>query len=77
MGSIISGVEPHRKDNLLLSCSLDGTVRLWKMDSFTLVSIVIPFIGPDIKEILDGKILIIFLPINLNMCFGCSKEPSH
>ena len=22
-------------------------------------------------------ILIIFLPINLNMCFGCSKEPSH
>ena len=19
----------------------------------------------------------IFLPINLNMCFGCSKEPSH
>ena len=21
--------------------------------------------------------LIIFLPINLNMCFGCSKEPSH
>ena len=23
------------------------------------------------------KIAIIFLPINLNMCFGCSKEPSH
>ena len=23
------------------------------------------------------KILIIFLPINLSMCFGCSKEPSH
>ena len=22
------------------------------------------------------NILIIFLPINLNMCFGCSKEPS-
>ena len=29
-------------------------------------------INPD-KEI----ILIIFLPINLNMCYGCSKEPSH
>ena len=24
-----------------------------------------------------GKIVIIFLPINLNMCFGCSKESSH
>ena len=23
------------------------------------------------------KILIIFLPINLNMCFGCLKEPSQ
>ena len=23
------------------------------------------------------KSLIIFLSINLNMCFGCSKEPSH
>ena len=23
------------------------------------------------------KIAIIFLPINLNMCFGYSKEPSH
>ena len=33
-------------------------------------------IGPD-KDILLRKILIIFLLINLNMCFGCSKEPSH
>ena len=23
------------------------------------------------------KIVNIFLPINLNVCFGCSKEPSH
>ena len=23
------------------------------------------------------KIVIIFLSISLNMCFGCSKEPSH
>ena len=23
------------------------------------------------------KITIIFLPINLSICFGCSKEPSH
>ena len=25
----------------------------------------------------ECKIVIIFLPICLNMCFGCSKEPSH
>ena len=30
---------------------------------------------PD-KEIYERKI-IIFLPINLNMCFGCSKETYH
>ena len=30
-----------------------------------------------IKELFKRKICIIFLPINLNMCFGCSKEPSH
>ena len=26
---------------------------------------------------LAPKIEFISLPINLNMCFGCSKEPSH
>ena len=31
-------------------------------------------IGPD-KD--PTKIAIISLPINLTMCFGCSKEPSH
>ena len=25
----------------------------------------------------EHTIVIIFLPININMCFGCSKEPSH
>ena len=33
-------------------------------------------IDPD-KEICLSTIFIIFLPINLNMCFGCSKEQSH
>ena len=32
-------------------------------------------IGP-VKHILR-KIVIIFLSISLNVCFGCSKEPSH
>ena len=30
-----------------------------------------------IRKFYEHKIVIIFLPINLNMCFGCSKEPSH
>ena len=29
------------------------------------------------KQICDLKIVIIFLPIIFNMCFGCSIEPSH
>ena len=33
-------------------------------------------IDPD-KKNYERKIVIIFLPINLNMCFGCSKEPSQ
>ena len=30
-----------------------------------------------ISELSEHKIVIIFLPINLNTCFGCSKEPSY
>ena len=30
-----------------------------------------------LRKFYEHKIVIIFLPINLNMCFGCSKEPSH
>ena len=33
-------------------------------------------IGP-FKQKNKRKIAIIFLPISLNICFGCSKEPSH
>ena len=34
------------------------------------------FIGP-VKHKNQSKIVISFLSISLNMCFGCSKEPSH
>ena len=34
------------------------------------------FMGPD-RIVCALKIALITLPINLNMCFGCSKEPSH
>ena len=30
-----------------------------------------------IRKQFERKIVIFFLPINLNICFGCSKEPSH
>ena len=35
--------------------------------------------GPkvQIRKFYEPKIVIFFLPINLNMCFGCSKVPSH
>ena len=29
------------------------------------------------KQNFQCKIVNIFLPINFNICFGCSKEPSH
>ena len=29
------------------------------------------------KQKFQGKILNIFLPIILSLCFGCSKVPSH
>ena len=30
-----------------------------------------------INNIFERKIVNIFLPISLDLCFGCSKEPSH
>ena len=30
-----------------------------------------------IRKLFECKIVNIFLPINLNMCIGCSKETSH
>ena len=34
------------------------------------------YIGTD-KQKCWGKVVIIFLSLSLNMCFGCPKEPSH
>ena len=30
-----------------------------------------------INKFFQRKIVNIFLPFNFNICFGCSKEPSH
>ena len=40
------------------------------------VTVSQPSIGP-VKKNFERKILVIFLPINLSICFGCAKEPSH
>ena len=29
------------------------------------------------KQVFEPKIVIIFLSISSDICFGCSKEPSH
>ena len=34
------------------------------------------YLGPDNKKNI-GKNVIFFLYIGFNICFGCSKEPSH
>ena len=31
----------------------------------------------DLNKHFQRKIVNIFLPISFNICFGCSKEPSH
>ena len=37
---------------------------------------ILSLIGFDKKKF-ERKIVNIFLPISFNICFGCSKEPSH
>ena len=38
---------------------------------------IVMHIRPPEKQILGHKIVDNFLSLNLNICFGCSKEPSH
>ena len=35
------------------------------------------FTRVEINKNFQRKIVNFFLPINFNICFGCSKEPSH
>ena len=42
--------------------------------SFKIESVII---DPDKGILKEQKNLILFLPLNLNMCFECSKTPSH
>ena len=40
------------------------------------LQLLLLYIGP-VKQTFSRKMAIIFFLISLNMCFGCSKEPSH
>ena len=50
--------------------------RTWDYKQSLLASFTHTIIGP-VKQIFLSKMMIIYLFISLNMCFGCSKEPSH
>ena len=54
---------------LLLTCTFDDNSFI-----FTYIQM---FKKHLIKQNFSAKIINIFLPIISNICFGCSKEPSH
>ena len=66
-----------RTTNVLMRlCRLVCTLVVSKQGvRLSLDNLETTLIGPD-KEFFLRENLIIFLPINLNMCFGCSKELS-
>ena len=47
-----------------------------KLTLFNSTMGLLEYIGLD-KQKIEHKIVKFFLPINFNICFGCSKEPSH
>ena len=77
-------VRPDIGANYLLKLSVDDTCRyrvkwLWTRHR----CFFILFSYPSVKQVyhrsrhVQRKIVNIFLPININICFGCSKEASH
>ena len=44
--------------------------------SLSIINETIIYTGLE-KHIFSTEIVIIFLPILLSICFGCSREPSH
>ena len=67
--------------NLYLIVPVQAVKALKKLcgsaDSSELSQAALLYIVPDKKNFMTSKNVIISLSINLNMCFGCSKEPSH
>ena len=61
-----------------LSCHPDIISPLIpKLQDFGNFELLLMNIGPVKQKNSLRKIVIIFLSISLNICFGCSKEPSH
>ena len=57
---------PGGIDELMRGAGTDGTALFDEV-----------LTGLDKQKKFQRKIVNIFLPINFNICFGCSKEPSH
>ena len=63
---------------IYMFCSFDREVSPLHLHFCTFmctIHCIVP-ISPDMEDFHD-KILFLFISISLNMCFGCSKEPSH
>ena len=52
-------------------------VSLKNFENKSIISVMVFHLISRYGNFIKCKIVIIFLPINLNMCFGYSKEPSH
>ena len=55
--------------------SAPAALRILEFLSFTSLTGLVAQV--QINKNFQRKIVNIFLPINFNTCFGCSKEPSH
>ena len=66
------GLKQPYKHTCIISQGVSTNDFTWKKYCITGTCI-----GRPVEQIFWRKIVIIFLPINLNICFGCSKEPSH
>ena len=60
----------------LLAIEKSGHLQ-WCTIDWSLVLVLMELYIAPVKQKFQRKIVIIFLNISLNMCFGCSKEPSH
>ena len=86
-GSTIRNGYPLDLDNVSQGCRIgmmrcsDGTLHYYYNGSDQGVACGnIPpgaYTKGQLIKIFQHKIAIIFLSISLNMCFGCSNEPSH
>ena len=62
----------YHKERLIFS----GKIGLYALKTLEKCEKANFFTGLD-KQTFQRKIVNIFLPINFNICFGCSKELSH